>query len=295
VRIHVCFGFHPARQLERPEGFRDRGAVDTGLFGALMTGPPCFGWPSAVVWPALLLACAAPRPALAQTDEIQVYNAEIAAPGTFNLTLHDNYTPEGKTTADFTGGVVSNHSLNGVPEWAYGVTDWMEAGLYFPLYTLRGDGGFQLDGFKLRTLFVVPDAARRSFFYGVNFEFSFNSKRWDANDYTSEIRPIVGWRFGKVDLIVNPILDNSYKGLSRLDFAPETRVAYNISSLWAVAAEEYDDFGPIRAFYGRQQTHQLFGVVDFNGKPLNVEFGVGFGLNSATDGVTLKLILSRDL
>ena len=129
----------------------------------------------------------------------------------------------------------------------------------------------------------------------MNFEFSFNSKHWDANRYTSEIRPILGWRFGKVDLIVNPILDNAYKGLSRLDFAPETRLDYNLSSTWTVAAEEYDDFGPLRSFYGRQQTHQLFGVVDFNGKPLSVEFGIGFGLNNATDRLALKLILSRDL
>jgi hypothetical protein len=235
------------------------------------------------------------RPARAQTDEIQVYNAQIAAPGVFNLTLHDNYTPEGLTRPAFPGGVVSNHSWNGVPEWAYGVTDWMEAGLYLPLYSLPGDDKFQLDGFKLRTLFVEPDAAKRSFFYGINFEFSFNSRHWDANAYTSEIRPILGWRFGKVDFIVNPILDNDYKGLSRLDFAPETRIAYNVTPVWAVAAEEYDDLGPLRALYGRQQTHQLFGVVDFNGKPVNVEFGVGFGLNAATDRLTLKLILSRDL
>jgi hypothetical protein len=135
----------------------------------------------------------------------------------------------------------------------------------------------------------------RSFFHGINLEFSFNSKHWDANAYTAEIRPIVGWRLGKVDVIFNPILDNSYKGLSRLDFAPETRVAYNVSKTWAVAAEEYDDFGPLRASYGRQQTHQLFGMVDFNGKIANVELGAGCGLNRATDGLALKLILSRDL
>jgi hypothetical protein len=244
---------------------------------------------------AMVCICGAPGLARAQTDEIQVYNAEIAAPGVFNLTLHDNYTPEGLKKPAFPGGVTSNGSLNGVPEWAYGVTDWMEAGLYLPLYSLPSDGKFQLDGFKLRALFVEPDAAKQDFFYGVNFEFSFNSKHWDANRYTSEIRPIIGWRFGKVDLIFNPILDNSYKGLSRLDFAPETRLAYNVSPLWAVAAEEYDDYGPLRNFYGRQQTHQLFGVVDFNGKPVNVEFGVGFGLSSATDRLALKLILSRDL
>lgn len=243
------------------------------------------------------MACAALSPglALAQTDEIQVYNAEIAAPGVFNLTLHNNYTPDGLKQAAFPGDIVSNHALNGVPELAYGVTDWLEAGLYFPLYSVAGNGQAQFDGFKLRALFVDPHAAEKTFFYGVNFEFSFNSHRWDPHTYTSEIRPIVGWRLGKVDVIFNPILDNSWEGVSKLDFAPETRIAYNVSKTWAVAAEEYDDLGPVGAFYGHQQTHQLFGVVDFNGKPLNVEFGVGFGLNAATDRLTLKLILSRDL
>jgi hypothetical protein len=244
---------------------------------------------------AALPPLAAAPSAVAQTDEIQVYDAQIAAPGTFNLTLHDNYTPQGRTTPDFAGGVISNHSLNGVPEWAYGVTDWMEAGLYFPLYTLRGNGDFQLDGLKLRALFVLPDAGKRTFFYGVNFEFSVNSKQWEADQFGGEIRPIVGWRVGRVDLIFNPIFDTTFKGVSRLDFAPETRIAYNLSPAWAVAAEEYDDFGPVRGVYGFQETHQLFGVVDFKGKPLDVEVGVGVGLNHATDGLTLKLILSRDL
>jgi hypothetical protein len=244
---------------------------------------------------ALLLA-GLPRAAAAQTDEIQVYNAQIAEPGVFNLTLHDNFTPDGRKTPAFPGAIVSNGSLNGVPEWAYGVTPWFEAGLYLPLYSFPRDGGVQLDGFKLRALFVEPDAAKQTFFYGVNFEFSFNSKHWDPSPYTQEIRPIVGWRFGKMDLIVNPILDNSWKGFSRLDFAPETRIDYNFSDKWAIAAEEYDDFGELRHFDpASRQAHQLFAVVDYNGKPINVEGGVGFGLNSASDRLTLKLILSRDL
>jgi hypothetical protein len=232
----------------------------------------------------------------AQTDEIQVYNAEIAAPGVFNLTLHDNYTPNGLKRPAFPGAIVSNQSFNGVPEWAYGVAPWMEAGLYLPLYSVPEKGGLQIDGFKLRALFVEPDAAKQSFFYGINFEFSFNSKHWEPYTYTSEIRPIVGWRFGKVDLIINPILDNTWTGVSKLTFAPESRLAYNLSETWAVAAEEYDEFGPLRRFYqGGAQSHEMFGVVDFNGKPINIEFGAGFGLTSSTDHFTLKLILSRDL
>ena len=50
----------------------------------------------------------------AQTDEIQVYDAEIAAPGVFNLTWHNNYTFSGSDTPSFPGAVVPDKSLNGV-------------------------------------------------------------------------------------------------------------------------------------------------------------------------------------
>ena len=82
-----------------------------------------------------------PKPSFAQTDEIQVYDAEIAAPGVFNLTWHNNFTPRSglcHPVAAQSGGVIPNHSLNGVPEWAYGVAQWFEAGLYLPLYTITG-------------------------------------------------------------------------------------------------------------------------------------------------------------
>ena len=62
--------------------------------------------------------------ARAQTEEIQVYDAEIAAPGHFNLTWHHNFTPSGRNQAPFPGGIVPEHALNGVPEFAYGVTEW---------------------------------------------------------------------------------------------------------------------------------------------------------------------------
>lgn len=232
----------------------------------------------------------------AQTDEIQVYNAEIAAPGVVNLTLHNNYTPDGRSAAAFPGGIGPDHALNGVPEWAYGVTDWFEAGLYLPLYSIAGDGALTFNGFKVRALFVEPDAADRRFFYGVNFEFSWNTAHWDQSRHTQEIRPILGWHLGAIDIIVNPILDSSYDGFSRLDFAPATRLAYNLDKTWAVALEEYDDFGPLRDFYSSSlQQHQLFAAFDYNGKPWSIEGGIGAGLTSATDHLVLKLILSRDL
>jgi hypothetical protein len=232
----------------------------------------------------------------AQTDEIQVYDAVIADKGKFNVMLHNNFTPNGLKTPAFPGGIIPDRSLNGVSEWAYGVTDWFEAGLYMPLYSFSKTGA-SFNGFKLRALFVKPHADDSSFFYGMNFEFSVNAKQWDQRRITSETRPIIGWHLHPVDIIVNPILDTSYTGgLKNLDFAPAVRVAYNFSPKWAVAAEEYADYGPLRHFYSaREQPHQVFAVIDHTGKAFNIEAGVGFGLTSSSDKVTLKLMLSRDL
>ena len=249
-------------------------------------------------WLALFFAFVGLWPAVAwaQSDEIQVYTGELAPVGVFNLTWHNNYTPSGIKTPAFPGSIISDQSLNGTTEWALGVTDWFEAGLYLPLYSIDKNRGGTFDGWKLRTLFAVPDAANRTFVYGVNFEFSFNAKHWDTTHFTSEIRPIIGWHIGQWDLFINPIFDTSYDGIKNLDFAPSARVAYNISMSWAVALEHYADFGPVKHFApGNQQSHQIFAVVDYSGEPFDVEAGAGFGLTSASDDFTLKLILSRDL
>jgi opacity protein-like surface antigen len=251
---------------------------------------------SAALWIALAMA-AAPGLALAQTDEIQVYDATIADKGKLNLMLHNNFTPDGIKAPAFPGAVQSNHSLVGVAEWAYGVTDWFEQGLYLPLYSFSPNDGATFNGWKLRWLFVTPRADERKFFYGVNFEFSINQKQWDPRHYSSEIRPIVGWHLKPVDIIVNPILDTAYTGgFKSLDFAPSARVAYHLNDKWIVSAEHYADYGPLRSIYSAgEQFHQIWGVVNHAGKAVNIETGIGFGLNSASDKVTLKLMISRDL
>ncbi len=241
------------------------------------------------------LLCAA-TPGLAQTDEIQVYDGVLTPPGVVNLTVHSNFTPNGITTPAFPGAVTADRSFNGVPEWALGVTPWFEAGLYLPLYSHDKDMGWGINGMKLRALFAIPDADKRTFFYGTNFEFSINAKQWDTKRITSEVRPIVGWHLQQWDVIVNPILDTSYDGLGNLDFAPCMRVAYNVSKSWALAAENYSDFGPLSNLYGaNQRGSQVYGVVNHTGGWVDVEAGIGFGLTTASDKVTLKLMLSKDL
>jgi hypothetical protein len=139
-------------------------------------------------------------------DEIQVYNAEIAEVGQWTYQQHLNYAAVGQTQPEVPGGFSSNRSLQGTPEFAYGITDWWEGGFYLP-FAVTGSGQLLSDGAKIRSLFVVPDAAKRSFFYGVNFELGYEMPRFASSPWGLEIRPIVGVRNARWEFIVNPIVD----------------------------------------------------------------------------------------
>jgi len=245
---------------------------------------------------ALLLL--APAALFAQTDEIQVYDANIAEPGVFNLMVHLNFTPIGRETPVFPGAIIANQSFQTTAEWAYGVTDWFEQGLYLPVTTPHSENrGATIDGFKLRELFVRPHADEHEFFYGVNFEFSVNHTYWEPKRFTSEVRPIVGVHLHPWDIIFNPIVDTDYTGgFGNLEFVPATRIAYNFNDKWAAAVEEYADFGPLRQFVPvHDQFHEVWAVMDHNTKIVNIEAGVGVGVTAGADRLTFKLMLSRDL
>jgi len=202
--------------------------------------------------PLCLLAAAAfsaiaVQPAKA-TDEIQVYNAGIAAPGQFTIQQHLNYVPLGVREPPFPSGLISHNSVNGTPEFAYGVTDWWEVGLYLP-FAIQ-DQQFLSDAFKLRTLFVSPNAEQRNFFYGVNFEFSNTMPRFSQSRFGLEIRPIVGVRNAEWEFIVNPIVDVSFGKYGEADFAPAARVARKLAPDAFVGLEYYADFGEIGNFPG---------------------------------------------
>ena len=175
-------------------------------------------------------------------DEIQLYNAEIAEVGQFTIQHHFNYTFDGRTTPEFPGGLVPNHALNATPEFAYGVTDWFEAGLYIP-WAIDGDGQFLSNNFKLRTLFVMPNADKRDFFMGLNFEYDLPNPQFDPNRFAMEMRPIIGWRNPQWEFIVNPIFDAGFGSHTYLDFVPAARLARKLAEDTFVGVEYYTDLG----------------------------------------------------
>jgi hypothetical protein len=98
-----------------------------------------------------------------------------------------------------------------------------------------------------------------------------------------------------VDLIVNPVVGTSFRGIGSLDFAPASRVAYNFSESWVAALEHYADYGRLRhpePFSAQYQP--LFAVVDYTSEPMSVEFGFGHGFTPVSDALIMKLILMHN-
>jgi len=223
-------------------------------------------------------------------DEIQVYNAGIAAPGQFTVEQHLNYVALGLKDPPFPGGFASDHSLNGTPEFAYGMTDWWELGLYLPFAVQNNQ--FLSDAFKVRTLFVSPHADARSFFYGINFELSNTTPPFSQSRFGLEIRPIIGVRNADYEFIVNPIVDASFGRYGEVDFAPAARLARKLDKDLFAGFEYYADFGEFGHF-GKwsDQQHTLFAVTDFKVGVVDVNFGVGYGLTGASDRWVVKGIL----
>ena len=256
--------------------------------------PRIVEWMTAVIVTAALVATVmiAGTAGLRAEDEIQVYNAEINEPGKWSVQSHMNYAIVGRKQPEVPGGLVPNHTLQGTPEFAYGVTPWFEFGFYIP-YAVDRDG-FHSNAGKLRFLFVTPDAAKRDFWYGVNFEIGYATTFFSETRWNMEIRPIIGWTFGDYELIVNPIVAIGFGDKGDASFEPAARFAKKIGKDLAIGLEYYADLGPIGNLLPfSEQGHNLYGVVDFKVADVEVNFGIGYGFTEGSDRWMAKMILSK--
>jgi hypothetical protein len=236
---------------------------------------PCIRWLPVVA--ALFGWTSGPALASDQVhDEIQVYNAEIAEVGQWTYQQHLNYAAIGQTQSEFSGASHRTIVCRARPS-SYGLTEWWEAGFYLR-FAVTGTGEFLSDGAKTRSLFVSPDAEKRNFFYGVNFELSYELPPFAPSPLALEIRPIIGVRNKEWEFIVNPIVDVSFGPGGETDFAPAARLARNLGNDRFVGLEYYSFYGKIGNILPLQQQYQeLYVVTDFKVKDVDVELGVGRG------------------
>jgi len=225
-------------------------------------------------------------------DEIQVYTDDLEKRGALGVELHVNATPSGRSTPDYPGEVTPYHGLRVTPEISTGLArDW-DAGIYLP-FVRNADGTTYAAGvkFRLKWLPLRPGAGGDGWFAGLNGEVAFVDPRFEESGRGGELRPIVGYRRGGWLVSFNPIplrrLAEPQRGV--VSFAPALKVSRSIGDRKALGIEYYADLGRVSDFSSpSEQSHTLYAVLD---TPW-LNFGVGRGLNAATDRWTVKAIIS---
>lgn len=233
----------------------------------------------------------------ALSDEIQVYDDALDAPGERGLELHVNTTPSGRRTPDYPGEFVPKGTLRVTPEFSWGLAKDVDVGLYLPL--LRdADGGWHFAGPKLRAKWLPlrPGDDGTGPFAGLNLELSRVGARFEASRTGLELRPILGWRGRDWLAAVNPVLgwdlSPGHRGGGPF-FSPSAKVTHAVAEGVSLGAEAYADLGRLQRFDpGPEQGRTLYAVADLElGRGWGLNIGLGRGLNAATDRWTLKAIV----
>lgn len=230
----------------------------------------------------------------AAPDEIQVYTEELNDPGAFGLELHLNRTIKGTRTPAYTGQMPSHHLSQATPEFSYGITKNLEAGLYLPV-AFSPNGNAYLNGLRLRLKFIAPRQPGESWFWGLNGELGHASIRTSESALTLELRPIVGYRDKDWLLSFNPILNMGLDAnVSRQpDFKPAFKLTHSVAGSAHAGFEYYGEYGPLRRFVpSNERSHTLYAVCDIASERYDINFGIGRGFVNASDRWVAKAIFA---
>jgi len=228
--------------------------------------------------------------------EIQVYGADLVAPGRTMIELHSNNTLSGTKTTDVFGMLPTNHVEHETIEITHGWTPWFETGFYI-FNSIGNDGRTAYVGSHIRPRVAAPEDWKWPVGVSISFEFGFQKTAFDPNTATLEIRPIVDKKIDKVYISLNPVVDQSFKGPDQnrgLIFSPNVKASYDVTKVVALGFEYYGSTGPFFHYDPiKEQDHQLFIATDLNFDP-NWEVNFGYGVGSQTaDRSIIKLILGR--
>jgi len=241
----------------------------------------------------VVLAATAPI-AIAAPDEIQVYTEELNDPGQYGLELHVNYALKGAKTPAYDGEILSHHRLQVTPEFSYGLTKTLEAGLYLPA-ARSVEGNIYGNGVRLRLKYIAPREEGARFFWGLNGELGRSAHRVSDSAIGLELRPIIGYRDADWLISFNPILDlDLSSGFSREPkFEPALKVARKAAEGVHAGFEYYAEFGPIHHLLpASERAHYLYAVADLETKGFDINFGIGRGIENASDQWVVKAIIS---
>jgi len=233
----------------------------------------------------------------AAPDEIEVYTEDVNAPGEFGLEQHLNYVIKGTQTPAYPGQMPTQHVMQMTPEFSYGLTGNLEAGLYLPFAVTPGGYSF-LNAIRLRLKYIAPRRDEEDMFYGLNVEVSRDSARTSESVSGLEIRPIIGYRDVRWLASFNPILNT---GLAanvnhKLQFEPALKLTYKMFDDVRSGFEYYGAYGTLSQMLpGSQRAHTVYAVADVEMHGVDCNLGIGRGFVNASDTWVMKAIIELPL
>jgi hypothetical protein len=208
--------------------------------------------------------------------ELQVFHADISAPGEASVELHSNYAVEDSDVAPALRGHV--HEMI---ESTLGVSRNWEVGAH--LLATVGPGVADWAGARVRAKFRLPiELAQVQF--AANVELSYMPTQFADAGWYAELRPVAEWRLGHWDVDLNPVLCTGVGGsaLGKVLFEPAANLRYELGEMVSAGLEYYCAFGDADQLPTRRGGHYVFETVDLLPRLLGswyVRFGIGQGVS----------------
>jgi hypothetical protein len=242
----------------------------------------------------LCLACGAAGLRAQGNYEVQVYGSELVQKGVTMVELHSNFTAKG-TRGVIDGVLPTNHAVHETLEITHGFNEWFETGFY-QFTSIQADGTWMWVGTHIRPRIAVPEKYNLPVGLSLSTEFGYQRPNFSLDTWTWEIRPIIDKKIGKVYLSFNPTFDKSFRGPEQphgYNFSPNFKFSYDVTKRVAAGLEYYGSYGPLTGFDPlRDQLQQFIPAVDVDlGPKWELNFGVGWGVTTATDRLLIKGIL----
>jgi hypothetical protein len=229
------------------------------------------------------IACAVSS-AFAQSNEMQVYGAELADQGEANVEINTNLS---KTSGK--SELKGRTLFRSLIEVAYGLSGNWEAGIKLPASHI--DGNWYGNGLIGEAKYVAPHAGAGGY-WGVEVELGSTTPFHEKRQWALELTPIIGYRSGNWHVIGNPGLSIASDGDDRsvLQFEPSARVGYQVTPTDAIGLEYFVEAGPLRSPLPRNQRNDVAMLAwDTKAGKSLINLGVGRGTTAVSPRWLAKL------
>jgi len=229
--------------------------------------------------------------------ELEVYPYDTTGPGELEVETLNSYVVNGQTASE-PGRVADQHLWRSSLEVNYGLTDHLEAAGYLDV-ARTGDGNFDYGGARFHSRYRFFEKDEVPVNLGVYVELEFPNRRFDADNFSTELLLILEKDLGPFTVQLNPIFEKSWSGESEnvgTEFSYAAKVYYRWSSRLKPGIEFYGDIGPLdNPDPASQQKHYVIPVLDvILARQLKLNTGIGFGLTPGSNSCLIKFNLEYE-